>query len=44
MLIFEDITKSLYVLDKVEETKRSKYEIDMSLIDSFLSSIEECLV
>lgn len=43
LLVFEDYTKSLHVLDMVESNKQQKREVDLSIVDSFLGSIEACL-
>jgi hypothetical protein len=43
MLVFEDVTKCLFVYDRLTEAQRMKNDMDLSLIDSFLSSIEDCV-
>lgn len=42
-LVFEDYAKSLHVFDMVEQNKQQKREVDLSIVDSFLGSIEACL-
>ena len=43
LLVFEDYTKSLQVLDMIETNKQQKKAIDSSIVDSFLGTIEACL-